>query len=309
MKKSIRVAAALCAVVVGLSALLAGCGNGDDEEPSGGPSGLGGHVGKNPFKGLTLVSEDKDSYRERTETYTFTSDTKGVYRYERLDFEDDEDSYVFQEDFEYAVDSDRNMLKLRITSRTEDGETQTLNDKLLAETYGKLDDETKSLIYDSFIDYIHYDFTDDGTGVELDPDYYFGSMAESSAYFEFYDNASRVEFEISNRMSVAFSRDGWFYYECYPKFTDDGSFTAVVFKENEIYNADDDSYTYTYDKLSTRLAGNCQITGTGTNCTGTVTFTQIPDEMKAGDDGKGLIVGEEYTLSHYSHSKSYTIQK
>ena len=307
MKKSIRVAAALCAVVVGLSALLAGCEN-DDEEPSSGPSGLGGTVGKNPFKGLTIVSEDKDSYRERTKTYTFTSDTKGVYRYERLDFEDDEDSRAFQEDFEYAVDSDRNMLKLRMTSYTEDGETQTLNDKLLAEIYGNLDDETKSLIYNSFIEYIHYDFTDDGTGVELDPDYYFGSMAESSADFEFYDNASGVEFEISNSMWFEIFDDD--YYNCYPKFANDGSFTAVVFKETEIYNADDDSYTYTYDKLSTRLAGNCQITGTGTDCTGTVTFTQIPDEMKADNDGRGLELNKVYQLTHYSGEPDlYTIQK
>ena len=307
MKKSIRVAAALCAVVVGLSALLVGCEN-DDEEPSSGPSGLGGTVGKNPFKGLTIVSEDKDSYRERTKTYTFTSDTKGVYRYERLDFEDDEDSRAFQEDFEYAVDSDRNMLKLRTTSHTEDGETQTLNDKLLAEIYGNLDDETKSLIYNSFIEYIHYDFTDDGTGVELDPDYYFGSMAESSADFEFHDNASGVEFEISNSMWFEIFDDD--DYNCYPKFANDGSFTAVVFKETEIYNADDDSYTYTYDKLSTRLAGNCQITGTGTNCTGTVTFTQIPDEMKADNDGRGLELNKVYQLTHYSDEPHlYTIQK
>lgn len=308
MKKSIRVAAALCAVVVGLSALLAGCGNGDDEEPSGGPSGLGGHVGKNPFKGLTIVSEDKDSYRERTETYTFTSDTKGVYKYKYLNFDDDEDSYAFQEDFEYAVDSDRNMLKLRMTSYTEDGETQTLNDNSLAEVYGNLDNETKSLIYDSFINYIHYDFVDDDT-VVLDSDYYFDSLAESNARFRFYDGQG-VSFTISNYMWFEIFDDDDDEYECYSKFANDGSFTAVVFKENEIYNADDDSYTYTYDKLSTRLAGNCQITSTGTDGSGTVTFTQIPAEMKADDDGKGLVLGKEYLLSQASsHPESYTIQK
>lgn len=309
MKKSIRVAAALCAVVVGLSALLAGCGNGDSEGPGSGPSGLGGTVGENPFKGLTIVYEDKDSYRERTTTYTFTSDTKGVYRYERLDFEDDEDSYTFQEDFEYAVDSTRNMLKMLITSYTDDDGTLTLNDEYIENTYGNLDGETKSLIYDSFIEYAHYDFTDDG--VELNWSYYFGSLAESRAWFRFYDYTSGVNISIDNRMSVEFSRDGrFYYYGCYPKFADDGSFTAVVFKETEIYNADDDSYTYTYDKLSTRLAGNCQITGTGTDCTGTVTFTQIPDEMKADNAGRGLELNKVYQLTHYSDEPDlYTIKK
>ena len=306
MKKSIRVAAALCAVVVGLSALLAGCGNGDSEGPGSGPSGLGGTVGENPFKGLTIVYEDKDSYRERTTTYTFTSDTKGVYRYERLDFEHDEDSYAFQVDFEfeYAVDSTRNMLKMLITSGTnDDGETWTLNDEYLAEVYGNLDDETKSLIYDSFIDYIHYDFTDDG--VELNRKYYFGNMAESRAHFAS-QYMSGVDISISREMQFRIYRsDDSFYYTCYPKFADDGSFTAVVFWGKEIDFDKDDR-----EKLSTRLAGNCQITGTGTDYTGTVTFTQIPDEMKADNDGKGLELNKAYQLTHSSHEPDlYTIKK
>ena len=81
MKKSIRVAAALCAVVVGLSALLAGCGNDDDEKPNGGHESLGGHVGENPFKGLTIVYEDEED--SITKTFSFTSDTTGVYVYKR----------------------------------------------------------------------------------------------------------------------------------------------------------------------------------------------------------------------------------
>lgn len=304
MKKSIRVAAALCAVVVGLSALLAGCGNGDGEGTGSGPSGLGGTVGENPFKGLTIVREEKDSYEKTTETYTFTSDTKGVYRYECLDFEDDEDSYAFQEDFEYAVDSTRNMLKMLITSYTDDDGTLTLNDEYIANEYGNLDDETKSLIYDSFIDYIHYDFTDDG--VELNRKYYFGSLAENNSYFNFHDSyyTAGVEFSISSEMQFRIYRsDDSFYYTCYPKFADDGSFTAVVFWEKD-FDKDD------HEKLSTRLAGNCQITGTGTDYTGTVTFTQIPDEMKADNDGKGLELNKAYQLTHYSHEPDlYTIKK
>lgn len=296
MKKSIRVAAALCAVVVGLSALLAGCGNGDDEEPSGGPSGLGGTVGENPFKGLTIVYESKGPYRESTFTYSFASDTKGVYRHEWLDFEDDEDG-SFQGDFEYAVDSDRNMLKLRMTSYTEDGETQTLNDKYLAETYGNLDDETKSLIYNSSIEYIHYDFVDDDT-VVLDSDYYFGSLAESSARFLFHDEQG-VWFSISNYMQFEIFDDDDDEYECYSKFANDGSFTAVAFRFN--------SASSKYEKLSTRLVGTCQITSTGTDGSGTVKFTQIPAEMKAN---AGLVLGKEYLLSQASsYPESYTIQK
>ena len=295
MKKSIRVAAALCAVVVGLSALLVGCEN-DDEEPSSGPGGLGGTVGENPFKGLTIVYESKGPYQENTFTYSFASDTKGVYRREWLDFEDDEDG-SFQGDFEYAVDSDRNMLKLRMTSYTEDGETQTLNDNSLAEIYGNLDDETKSLIYDSFINYIHYDFVDDDT-VVLDSDYYFGSLAESNARFRFYDGQG-VSFTISNYMWFEIFDDDDDEYDCYPKFANDGSFTAVAFRFN--------SASSKYEKLSTRLVGTCQITSTGTDGSGTVKFTQIPAEMKAN---AGLVLGKEYLLSQASsYPESYTIQK
>lgn len=300
-RKSIRVVV----MVAALSALLAGCGNDDDEKPNGGPESLGGHVGENPFKGLTIVSEEKDSHGGETETYIFTSNTKGVYRHEYLDFDYEEYSYSYQCDFEYVVDSTRNMLKYRATQDTTDGKTQTLNDKYLAETYGNLDDKTKSIIYDSFINYVHYDFTDDGSGVELDSDYYFGSMAESSADFVCDDYASRVAFWISNFMRFSIFRgDGHSYYICYPKFASDGSFTAVVFEVIETYNDDDD----TYEKVSTKLAGVCQITGTGTNCTGTVKFTHIPDEMKAGDDGKGLVLDKEYLLEQHSELKLYTIQ-
>ena len=319
MKKSIRVAAALCAVVVGLSALLAGCENddeepssgpsglggtvgenGDSEEPSSGPESLGGTVGENPFKELTLVHEHKGSYQESTTTYSFASDTKGVHRYEYLNFDDDEDSensYAFQGDFEYAVDSGRNMLKLRTTSYTADGETQTVNDKYLAEVYGNLDNETKSLLYDSFIEYIHYDFVDDDT-VVLDSDYYFGSLAESSARFRFHDGQG-VSFTISNHMWFEIFDDDDDGYDCYPKFANDGSFTAVAFRFN--------SASSKYEKLSTRLVGTCQITSTGTDGSGTVKFTQIPAEMKAN---AGLVLGKEYLLSQASnYPESYTIQK
>ena len=285
-RKSIRVVM----MVAALFALLTGCGNDDDEKPNGGHESLGGHVGKNPFKGLTIVSENHGG----TDTYTFTSDTKGVYKRQRT-------AWYYQEDFEYAVDSDRNMLKLRITSHTEDGETLTLNDKYLAETYGNLDDETKSVLYDSFIEYVHYDFADDDT-VVLDSDYYFGSMAESRADFEFYDNASGVDFSISNITHFYIDRENDFsQYTCYPKFANDGSFTAVVFKPNKAYTK--------YEKLSTTLAGTCQIISTGTDGFGTVTFTQIPDEMKADDDGKGLALNKTYQLKQYNEPDLYTIQK
>lgn len=284
LKKSIRIAA----VVVGLSVLLAGCGNGDDGE-NGGGSSLGGHVGTNPFKGLTLVY--KNSYSEEIgeiETYSFISDTKGMYNYEWRNIED---RVSYQENFEYAVDSTRNMLKYRVTSHTENGETQTMDDTYLAGTFGNLDDKTKSLIYDALIEYVHYDFADDDTGVKLDSYYYFGSLTEHSASLAFCDATSRFDCSIdSNRMIFYLYRANNFsHYVCYPKFSDDGLFTAVAFQE--YYDTD------TYKELAVPLAGTCQITGIGTGCTGTVKFTQIPDEMlQTNKDDKGLELNKEYQL-------------
>ena len=295
LKKSIRTVA----VVVGLSALLAGCGNGDDGE-NGGGSSLGGHVGTNPFKGLTLVHDN--SYE--IETYSFISDTEGVYKYELRDIEDRE-SYQYQENFEYAVDSTRNMLKYRITSYTENGETQMIDDTYLAGTFGNLDDKTKSLIYDGFIEYVHYDFADDDTGVELDSNYYFGSLTEHNASLHVCDATGQFDFSIdSNRMKFyLYPANNFSHYVCYPKFSDDGLFTAVAFQE--YYDTD------VYKKLAIPLAGTCQITGIGTGCTGTVKFTQIPDEMlQTNKDGKGLELNKEYQLrGDTDESRLYMFKK
>ena len=76
MKRSIRAAAVLCAVAVAVSVLLAGCKN-EDEPDGNGSGGLGGHVGANPFQGLTIMHEGQ----YESETVVFTSDTKGAWTY------------------------------------------------------------------------------------------------------------------------------------------------------------------------------------------------------------------------------------
>ena len=295
MKRSIRAAAVLCAVAVAVSVLLAGCKNEDE---------LGGHVGANPFKGLTITYDDE---YDGTETLAFTEDTKGTYS----------DEYS-SEDFEYAVDSTKGLLKLRITTSTTvsdssapaDAESDTTGptvetvtlDEYIEETYGSLglDKETESLIYDALANaYWYYKFSADSKTVEMNSSYYFGSIAESDARFRYEDDADN-ECRFGRRMTFNIKRDDdWYWYEGYPKFSDN-TFTAVIFEETY----DSKTHTDTYTKLSTSLAGTYQISGTGTNCTGTVTFTQLPNELK------GVFkVNKPYTIMQRDYGyKTYTVK-
>ncbi|MCH5291205.1 MAG: hypothetical protein J1D88_05510 [Treponema sp.] len=256
-----KLALLLAAAVLAAGAFTA-CSSGDD---GGNDGGLGGHIGENPFKGLTLEYEDEYSYKE---TYSFTSDTKGHYIF------GDRGEY-YQRNFEYAVDSTKGMLKFRVTSST-DGNTTFTVDGYIKETYGNLDSETKSILRDALAnEYRHYKFADDRKSVEMISDYYFGNVAECDAGFRYVDD---------DYNSFSFGRylwfdigddDGWHWYVGYPKFSGN-TFTAVIFEENE----DEETETYTYRKLGTALKGTYQISGTGTNCKGTVTFTQLPKEFQ-----------------------------
>ena len=306
MKRSIRAAAVLCAVAVALSVLLAGCGN--DEEEGNGSGGLGGHVGTNPFKGLTIVHEGQ----YESETVAFTSDTKGAWTYS--------DEYYSEDfDFEYAVDSTKGLLKLRRTTYTSVGvssapdgaESDTTGpmsptvtvktekiDAHIEKAYGNLDKETKSLIYDAMANaYRHYKFSADGKTVEMDSSYYFGNMAESGASFYAPGNS----FDFGRRMWLDIKRDdGWYEYEGFPKFSGN-TFTAVIFAVD--YDRETD--TENHRKLSAALIGTYQISGTGTNCTGTVTFTQLPDEFKGAFE-----VNTPYTIKQYTdeYTTTYTVK-
>lgn len=288
-RKSIRVVV----MVAALFALLTGCGNDDDEEPSGGPESLGGHVGENPFKGLTIVSEDEED--SITKTFSFTSDTTGVYVYKR-EWKDDYEQY----DFEYAVDSTKGLLKYRLTTYTDADGTQTM-DEMIAEEFDGIDEETKSLI-EAFIHYEYYKFTDDG--VELTADY-FGNMKESDADFYHHDSAQGTEFHFGREIRIS----GESYNFAWPKFTDGDSFTANVLKENVYYDKETDTGTYTYMKLYLPLEGTYQISGTGTNCTGTVTFSQLPVGL-TDKNGNSFAIGKPYAVRQLNSSPSlYTIQK
>lgn len=289
LRKSIRVVV----MVAALSALLAGCGNDDDEKPSGGTESLGGHVGENPFKGLTIVYEDEED--SITKTFSFTSDTTGVYVYKR-EWKNDYEQY----DFEYAVDSTKGLLKYRLTTYTDADGTQTM-DEMIAEEFDGIDEETKSLI-EAFIHYEYYKFTDDG--VELTADY-FGNMKESDADFYHYDSAQGTEFHFGREIRIS----GESYNFAWPKFTDGDSFTANVLKENAYYDKETDTGTYTYTKLYPPLEGTYQISGTGTNCTGTVTFSRLPVGL-TDQNGNSFAIGKPYAVRQLNSSPSlYTIQK
>ena len=303
MKRSIRAAAVLCAVAVALSVLLAGCKN--DEEEGNGSGGLGGHVGANPFKGLTIVHEGE----YESETVAFTSDTKGAWTYS--------DEYYSEDfDFEYAVDSIKGLLKVRRTTYTSVdvsdgvwsdttgpmGPTVTVRtgkiDAYIEEAYGSLglDKETKSLIYDAMANaYWHYKFSADGKTVGMDSSYYFGNMAESGASFYSPGNS----FDFGCRMWLDINDDDWYEYEGFPKFSGN-TFTAVIFAVD--YDRETD--TENHRKLSAALIGTYQISGTGTNCTGTVTFTQLPDELKGVFE-----VDKPYTIMQRDYGyKTYTVK-
>ena len=288
-RKSIRVVV----MVAALFALLTGCGNDDDEKPSGGPESLGGHVGENPFKGLTIVYENEED--SITKTFSFTSDTTGVYVYKR-EWKDDYEQY----DFEYAVDSTKGLLKYRLTTYTDSDGTQTM-DEMIAEEFDGIDEETKSLI-EAFIHYEYYKFTDDG--VELTADY-FGNMKESDADFYHYDSAQGTEFHFGREIRIS----GESYNFAWPKFTDGDSFTANVLKENVYYDKETHAGTHTYTKLFPPLEGTYQISGTGTNCTGTVTFSQLPVGL-TDKNGNSFAIGKPYAVRQLNSSPSlYTIQK
>ena len=304
MKRSIRAAAVLCAVAVAVSVLLAGCGN--DEEEGNGSGGLGGHVGANPFKGLTIVHEGE----YESETVAFTSDTKGAWTYS--------DKYYSEDfDFEYAVDSTKGLLKVRRTTYTSvdvsdgvwsdmTGPTVTVKtgkiDAYIEEAYGSLglDKETKSFIYDAMANaYWHYKFSADGKTVGMDSSYYFGNMAESDVNFCYNDGAGN-RFYFERQMWFDIRRDDdWYEYEGFPKFSGN-TFTAVIFAVD--YDRETD--TENHRKLSAALIGTYQISGTGTNCTGTVTFTQLPDEFKGVFE-----VNKPYTIMQRDYGyMTYTVK-
>ena len=278
-----KLALLLVAAVLAAGALTA-CSSGDD---GGNDGGLGGHIGENPFKGLTLVYVYKDESEEITETYSFTSDTNGVHEYKEQDNESGE-NYNTKFDFEYAVDSQKGMLKIKATT-FKDNTTTSARDELdnyldnyIDKAYGELDSETKSLIryaHPMSFNYNYYEFSDNNTKVNIASDYYFGNLAESDAIFTLIGLTNEKAFSINHRhMHFGIEDDNKerHSYEAFPKFSDDGSFTAVIFEDNE----DEETDTYTYRKLGTALKGTYQIGGTGTNCTGTVTFTQLPEELQ-----------------------------
>ena len=220
-----------------------------------------------------------------------------MYTYISGEWKDDYEQY----DFEYAVDSTKGLLKYRLTTYTDADGTQTV-DEMIAEEFGSLDDETKSCIYKTFIHYKYYKFTDDG--VELTADY-FGNMKESDADFYHYDSAQGTEFHFGREIRIS----GESYNFAWPKFTDGDSFTANVLKENAYYDKETDTGTYTYMKLYPPLEGTYQISGTGTNCTGTVTFSQLPVGL-TDKNGNSFAIGKPYAVRQLNSSPSlYTIQK
>ena len=285
-----KLALLLAAAVLAAGAFTA-CSNGSDG--GGNDGGLGGHIGENPFKGLTLVYDPKSDTDivtrdvDITRTYKFTEDTKGIYR--------EEWDYVAhtktEDDFEYAVDSTKGLLKLKFETYTQVSESsgsattdpkvtvrKLTIDEWFAETFGSLglDSETKSLIYASAKRYEHYKFAEDRKSVEMTSDYYSGNMAECDASFYLYDYESRFELYFGRNLWFDIW-DGydWHSYNGFPKFSGN-TFTAVIFERN----FDNETDKENYKKLSTKLEGTYQISGTGTNCKGTVTFTKLPDEFK-----------------------------
>lgn len=298
MKKSIRIAAALCAAVF-LALALAGCTFGGDEEN-------GGKV-ENRFAGKTIEYEDTDreEYEDGSwyEDYeytkiTFTKDTATGYsewRYtssysEKVEEEKEEYQYT------YVLESvnSKNVLHLTVKNPTitigydlpnggEFYKEYTL-DEYIEEYYVGISSSTKELLRKAESTYYsYYEFTDNNT-VKWYDDYYVGDMTKSSERFSYdgYDSASSDEYD-----SVSFGRDRLrlrhygsndrVEYWGIPQLTGN-TFTADMYRVDEIRD-EQGSYREQYTSVG-NITGNYAINGTGSKCTGTVSFTKFPDEMK-----------------------------
>ena len=297
MKKSIRIAAAACAAVF---LALAGCTFGDEEN--------GGSKVENRFAGKTIEYEDTDrdeyedgrwyEYYDYTKI-TFTKDTATYYSKWYSTSYYQEDAVVHTDEYEYTYELEsvngKNVLHLTMKNPKyyvyddNDEKKEYSFDEYVSAEYNGISSTTKELLRKvRSTSYIYYEFTDNNT-VRLYDEYYVGDMTKSSACFYVnYNNASTREYVYvsfgQSRLRLEYEKPdtngGWVYMEYWgiPQLTGN-TFTADMYRVDEIRD-EQGSYRDQYTSVG-KITGNYAINGTGSKCTGTVSFTKFPnDEMK-----------------------------
>ncbi|MDE5613927.1 MAG: hypothetical protein K2I74_04660 [Treponemataceae bacterium] len=290
MKKSIWIAAAMCAAVF---LALAGCTFGGDEEN-------GGKV-ENRFAGKTIEHEntrysDYNNDGSRYEYYeydriTFTKNTATVYWEWRSTKSDTGEVRERNETYEYTYELEsvngKNVLHLTMKNPKyyvyddNDKRKEGTFDEYVSAKYNGISSTTKELLRKvESTGYIYYEFADNNT-VKMYNDYYVGDMTKSSDRFSYdgYDSASSDEYDSvsfgQDRLRLQhYGRNDRVEYWGIPQF-DGKSFTAEMYRVEYQNESGNDKYI----KIGT-LEGNYAINGTGSKCTGTVSFTKFPDEMK-----------------------------
>ena len=292
MKKSIRIAAALCAAVFMAGALAGGTFGGDKEKDGDGETGggSGGSKVENRFVGKTIVYESIDDYYY-SDTITFTTSTTGVwlseYRRDSSSSNEHDEEVKEEMQFTYSLESvnSNNLLCMTIKNPTitignGSQEKEYTIDEYIEAFFIGISSETKALLRkQEAIHYFYYDFTDNNTVKIYSDHYYAGDMAKTETYFCNYDSTSSDDYIYVDiaRSSVRLD-SGQKDYMGIPQFSGN-TFTAEMYRVEEIRN---DSGSWIGDQYTSvgKITGSYAINGTGSRCKGTISFTKFPDEMK-----------------------------
>ncbi|MDE6351028.1 MAG: hypothetical protein K2K67_08510, partial [Treponemataceae bacterium] len=136
--------------------------------------------------------------------------------------------------------------------------------------------------------YIYYEFTDNNT-VKLYNDYYVGDMTKSSdSFHNDYNSTSSNEYVrvyfAQRRLRLEYEKQdtngNWVDIEYWgiPQF-DGNTFTADMYRVDNLRDEQGSWLGEQYTGVG-KITGSYNISGTGSKCSGTVSFTKFPDVMK-----------------------------
>ncbi|MDE6735883.1 MAG: hypothetical protein K2J50_00080 [Treponemataceae bacterium] len=286
MKKSIRIAAALCAAVFALP-VLAGCDftNGDKSKDgdNSGVSGNGG-AGENPFKGKTIEREEIDEEDYFYVSLSFASNTEGTYLRKYRDGNNPLEESKMQ--FNYSLDAvgDKTLLRIVFVSDEDD-------EKYFLQAYKGVSEKTRKLLVErEMSEFLYYEFGENDT-IKINEHYYAGDIAKSREAFEnVYDDMEKAYVEVAfrgkylclNSHKQLIDENGEIIereeesYWGIPEFNGN-DFTAEMYRMDGSVDPDE----RTYVPVGT-IKGSYDIPcmTTTSKCSGTVSFTDFPGDMQ-----------------------------
>lgn len=298
MKKSIRIA-----VAVFMAGVLAGCTFGGDEENGGGSKVENRFAGKTiEYENTRYSDYNSDGSRYEYHEYdriTFTKDTATVYWEWRSTKSDTGEVREENETYEYTyvLESVNGKNVLHLTMKNpkyylyddKDEEKECTFDAYVSAEYNGISADTKELLRKvESTSYFYYEFTDNNT-VKLYKDYYVGDITKSSERFYVnYNNASTREYVYvsfgQSRLRLEYEKPDtngdWVYMEYWgiPQFNGN-TFTADMYR---VVGLRDEQGSWLGEQYTSvgKITGTYDINSTGSKCSGTVSFTKFPDEMK-----------------------------